>query len=153
MLGRRNCQQFLRRHFALPSDAAADVKNPLFAQWPESERDAFAFLKDYRFPDGTVRSIQHLPIIPLLGKLSSSDYTRTPPWPEAPADLKLDDLRVGILARAEAVKDAAIRDLEAGFMVRMAIKVAWAWKRKEWVQTLAIDTLTKALGKRGHRIS
>jgi len=53
MLGRRNCQQFLRRHFILPES------NPLFADW-SSEMKAKYRVDKLGQP--------HLPIVPLLGR-------------------------------------------------------------------------------------
>jgi len=53
MLGRRNCQQFLRRYFILPES------NPLFADW-SSEMKAKYRVDKLGQP--------HLPIVPLLGR-------------------------------------------------------------------------------------
>src|SRR5262249_5232280 len=86
MLGRRNCQRFLAGHFGLPADAELGVQNPLFAAWPQNEaaRRPFEFSKTIRLDDGTERQVVHLPVIPLLGKLGSPEYTGVPPWPVAP---------------------------------------------------------------------
>ena len=66
-LGRRNCQQFLRRHFMLPEN------NPIFAHWSEEAKAAH---RVYRSKCGTeIRpynhslkddDVPHLPIIPLV---------------------------------------------------------------------------------------
>jgi hypothetical protein len=68
-LGRRNAQQFLRRHFAVPVDQVTD--NPVFG--PLDIRNRFA---SYLFNDG---GIDYFPIIPLCGTAKVSAFF--PVWP------------------------------------------------------------------------
>ncbi len=78
-LGRRNAQQFLRRHFALPLD------NPLFAPdagryAPDNPLAGYSIAPDADERPGTP---VHAPIIPLVGQLG--DPVPAPTWPTLPA--------------------------------------------------------------------
>ncbi len=64
MLGRRNCQAFLRRHFVL------SAQHPLFADWNEEQRNRCEFVEDGK---------AFLPIIPLLGTAATD--CAVPEWP------------------------------------------------------------------------
>lgn len=62
-LGRRNCQQFLRRHFGLPRKECAD--NPVFSHYSAGELDCLAVDRD---GDPIV------PIIPLVDDVASEEF-------------------------------------------------------------------------------
>ena len=76
MLGRANCQRFLRDWFVLPSDhkttgEVSQTGNPLFQHWPQPALDAVAYRSRAR--EG------HRQIIPLVGT-AAEDQTLAP-WP------------------------------------------------------------------------
>ena len=152
MLGRRNCQKFLADHFALPAGKAVDKLNPLFEKWPDESREKFKIgggdEPGYRFA-----GVLHLPIVPLLGKLASPDYTTMPPWPEAPHDLTRADLEQKVIARGEALKDSLIAQYEPGFALRMGIAGYWKLKKRKWVDQFVLQKVGDALGERGIRLS
>jgi hypothetical protein len=68
LLGRRNCQQFLAKHFTLPAS------NPLFAND-----------QAFRQQSGLSES-REIPIIPLVGAVAVEEPL--PKWPNTPVDLK-----------------------------------------------------------------
>ena len=77
MLGRWNCQAFLRNWFVLPSS------NPLFNNWSK------AALRDASFRSKKLLYPEHLQIIPLVG--TAAKPQALPPWPSgqfAYADVK-----------------------------------------------------------------
>ena len=78
MLGRENCQRFLRDWFVLPSEQTttrngAKTDNALFAHWPQSalDNDGYKSLSPLRKG--------HRQIIPLVGTAASEQTL--PPWP------------------------------------------------------------------------
>jgi hypothetical protein len=152
MLGRRNCQKFLSDHFALPAGDTPETANSLFAEWPQELRKQFAVTggdhPNYRFA-----GVPHLPIVPLLGKLASPDYTRTPPWPAEPHDLRRADLKEKIIARADALKSSLIAQYQPSSVLQAGISSYWWWKKKDWVERFAIQKIGKALDERGIRFS
>jgi hypothetical protein len=95
-LGRRNCQQFLRRHFCLPET------NRLFRDWDEGTRQRHCVRGadrapvSYREGDNT----RMLPIIPLLGEAAREVPQR--PAPRA-RDVDLEALKDLIGRRVLAV--------------------------------------------------
>jgi hypothetical protein len=68
LLGRKNCQDFLRKTFALGEH------NPLFAGWSNAQRAAF----------GKEAGAGYLPIIPLMGPCAVEETLD--PWPKAKLD-------------------------------------------------------------------
>jgi hypothetical protein len=147
MLGRRNCQRFLSRHFVLPADPGKGEVNPLFTSWTDPEtRGRFEVP-----PPGRQRKTDtiHLPIVPLLGKLASESYTRVPDWPTDPPDLQIANLRQSILDRADAVKDGLIAQYEAGGLLRTGISLLWFLKKQGWIERLAIGPILADLRTRG----
>jgi hypothetical protein len=152
MLGRRNCQKFLADHFALPAGKADDNLNPLFAQWPDDLREAFK-VEGGDDPGYRFAGVLHLPIVPLLGKLASPEYTRTPPWPVEPQDLTRADLKDKIIARADALKSSLIAQYQPSSVLQAGVSSYWWWKKKDWVDRFAIQKVAKALDERGIRFS
>lgn len=67
-LGRRNCQMFLKEHFALPY--GRHHKNPLFDNWTRE------MIHNHRIKEGNE---VFLPIIPLVG--TAAEEVPPPPWP------------------------------------------------------------------------
>jgi len=150
MLGRRNCQRFLATHFSLPADRKAGVENPLFEQWPDDLRQAFQIQPLPSDPPGEPIC---LPIVPLLGKLASPQYTAMPPWPAKPADLRRKDLENAIIKRADALKASFIEQYRPGFIVRAGIDGYWWLKKKKWVDEFAIKKVADDLHNRGVELS
>lgn len=149
MLGRRNCQRFLRNHFVVPADARNGMVNQLVAAWTdEKSREALAVTKTVEL-DGTERQITHLPIIPLLGKLGSKAYTALPPWPQKPSDLRIEELREAVLTRANALKKQIVVNAEPTCLLRLAINYFWWRKHKGWVENMIMTPIISDLRKRG----
>ncbi len=90
MLGRRNCQHFLRQHFTLPAT------NPVMQSWDPALRAAwFARSVDIYDDAGQLQTVPNyysttgdneLPIIPLLG--SAARPITLPPWPRGKGSLQ-----------------------------------------------------------------
>ncbi|MBK8906518.1 MAG: hypothetical protein IPM60_01000 [Rhodospirillales bacterium] len=149
MLGRRNCQRFLRKHFVLPADPDNGVVNPIVAGWPnDANRAACAVVKEMAV-DGEYRPVVHLPVIPLLGKLASEAYTRMPPWPARPGDLSVGRLREAVLGRGDALKRCMVSKSAPSWMFRQGINYFWWRKRKQWVDRFVIEPIVADLRKRG----
>jgi len=106
LLGRANCQRFLKSDFAL------DAENPLFAQWTPPQRAQFA-VKDASGRD-------FLPIIPLMAAVAGAEPD--PPWPKVFVNDGALSTNIGarlaaVIARFEADElegNAALRLLVSG---------------------------------------
>jgi hypothetical protein len=150
MLGRRNCQRFLARHFALPADSR--IKNPLFNAWSEADKKRFGFVPEPEKGD-SYAGLRHLPIIPLLGKLASDKYTEMPRWPSEPQDLTEEELRAAVTARANALKKALVRQYHPAWYVRLAISAYWFVRKKYLIDKFAIQPVSKDLKLHGIQLS
>jgi len=118
-LGRRNCQQFLRTHFALPEKIdGADNPNPIVKTGYASQ----AARKAQRIADADGTS--YLRILPLIGDLGSVDAPPPPDWPQLGAD-DLQRLETGIRTRGLAVSKAAIRQIASSWLGRKALELVW----------------------------
>jgi hypothetical protein len=112
VLGRRNCQWFLRKHFTLhPS-------NPVFGLDPAtidpSERER--------------------PIIPLVG--SADTPIEAPLWPQI-SEHRLDDMRAALEGRLDPFVEAIITQLLKPILIlRMAARISWWRRRKELIDGL-----------------
>jgi hypothetical protein len=100
-LGRRNCQQFLRKHFVLPYDKANDLNNnPIHQGWYST---AIAKFKK------TDAGLDYLPIIPDVQKVIDGQNDPSeiikPKLPEYPIE-KLKELESLLSDRFEAIIDA-----------------------------------------------
>ncbi|MEQ9138629.1 MAG: patatin-like phospholipase family protein [Thalassobaculum sp.] len=124
LLGRRNCQRFLARHFALPAD------NPLFAEWPQALKDALA-IPDPAGP--------HLPVIPLLG--SAGAVQPLPEWPSGRLDPK--SLEPAIEARADKVFERLVAGL--GTLQRWYVWAGWKFGARSLVVDKAIGAVADAM--------
>lgn len=149
MLGRRNCQRFLAKHFMLPSDPDKGIDNPLFGGWKDPEiRKAFqdegAFERD-----GQTQEIRYLPIIPLLGKLGDPNYTKMPDWPARPADLEKNALKCAVTGRVDALKDGLIKQYKPAWLLNAGMTFFW-WKNKaKWIEEYAMKPVRDSLKTRG----
>jgi hypothetical protein len=109
LLGRRNCQNFLREHFKLPAG------NPLFKGWnPDLKNDP-------RYLSKTSQGVPELPIIPLMGRLQNDQGM--PAWPKVYTRQKLNELQTQIGQRADGVFTVAIHKF--CFLKRLLAKIVW----------------------------
>jgi len=119
MLGRRNARSFLRRHLVLP------MANPLFGdgRWSEADRSRHLIR---RTPDGPA---DHLPIIPLFGRLAARDDPAAddaveplPAWPAGA--FKAKDVEEPIRQRALRVSAVVYDRFVAPRLDRVARETA-----------------------------
>lgn len=109
LLGRRNCQNFLREHFKLPAE------NHLFDGWNSELRS------DKRYMSKTPNGVAELPVIPLMDCLWVDQGL--PVWPKVYTRQKLENLLDQIGQRADGVFKAAIQKF--CFAKRWAMKFVW----------------------------
>lgn len=127
LLGRRNCQWFLKKHFALP------ISNPLFAQWPAHLKQDKRFLID-----GNTKP--HLPIVPVVDVCDPEEVT--PEWPRGvfnPASLEEP-----ISRRLDVVYEGLKKDFGLGWGARLLLNLAWFFKKGGLVEA-SISTVEDAL--------
>jgi hypothetical protein len=124
MLGRRNCQQFLRRHFTLP------VGHPLFENtWSSEARERWQRREVEEVnPDTGTREHRRyyekeLPIIPLMEDVDLP--IDVPDWPKGKAGV--DELRPMIQKRVTAVVDRLTNDLGISVWFRPLVYMAKRW--------------------------
>lgn len=134
LLGRRNCQQFLRGHFCLPVDNAP----VLSLVNPDLKRPGSPWLAP-----GAGRP--SLPIIPLIGSVARDEPL--PPWPAhayAP-----ESLRGPATSRLDAVLDRVLRNtVHLNWFFRWAAKLGLAKVRTTLVNK-SVDIVTAQLKARG----
>jgi predicted acylesterase/phospholipase RssA len=107
MLGRRNCQQFLRTHFCLPVD-----NNPVFKGVNPRLKAGSAWVVS----DGGTPC---LPIIPLVGNLAVEEAL--PAWPARV--FNPDSIRPAFAARLKAIVERALStSVRIGFLGRQLAK-------------------------------
>lgn len=129
-LGRRNCQQFLRKYFALPEAA----NNPLFDGWTDTMK------AQYRIQRGEET---YLPIIPLIG--SVAEEIEPLPWPQySQAEFKVLEERVE--ARTRLVLDRLMRQYIRDWLIYPARFILWR-KRRQIVSSI-MRTIQTDLEKR-----
>ncbi len=135
LLGRRNCQEFLRDRFCLPAD-----NRPVFSVVnPELKRPPSPWLV-------AGNGAPCLPIIPLLG--SARDPQPLPAWPVRAFDPEM--LRGLGKLRAEVVLDRVLRTA-AGFEGLSGSVARWALRRhlRRVVVDRSIQLVTGQLRERG----
>lgn len=118
-LGRRNCQQFLRRHFALPED------NPVFASGSRETDGWNSFFVGGAQPETDSRGKRFRPIIPLVGEAARDIKLPDRPRPD---DVDLARLSRAITARLEAVVPRLIEEVPI-WIGRAGLTALWqgAW--------------------------
>ncbi|MDT8451047.1 MAG: patatin-like phospholipase family protein [Wenzhouxiangellaceae bacterium] len=121
MLGRANCQSFLRNHFSLPAD------NALIADWTEAQR------RTHRTADGKC------PVIPLFG--SARDEVVVPPWPSIAGE-RIDDLRRKLKKRINRMLPILFREVVPGnrFLRWAAVQLARWTQTGDWARRAANHT-------------
>ena len=126
-LGRRNCQQFLRRHFTLPLDQAR--KNPIFAGDDPGLLDQCAVSIENQ--EG-VRE-ERIPIIPLLGSAREEAFPLQ--WKTLRVDEnELGRLRKKVNRRTQAVTERLLETHLDGLLARTAAKLFLRYKRSDIVK-------------------
>ena len=154
MLGRANCQQFLRDWFVLPSDhtttgECSETSNPLFQHWPQSALD-----------DDTYRSSSrsgHRQIIPLVG--TATEDQPLLPWPAGKLG-GYDSLKRQIDQRIHASYPLLADELVKAFCggtstfswacrptIRTAAWLAWQLRLKSKVREKLKDRIDTACNK------
>jgi hypothetical protein len=135
LLGRRNCQQFLRNHFSLP----IDNEPVMSAVNPRLKESGSPWLSPGEGP-------RSLPIIPLIGALAQGEEP-LPPWPKNaynPATLRGPET-----ARVDAVLDNVLRNsVRLNWFFRWAAKIGLAKVRTTLVDK-SIEIVTAQLKARG----
>ena len=126
MLGRENCQRFLRDWFVLPSTqtktgVCSAEDNPLFKNWTQ------AALNNQRYKSKSKHRQQHRQIIPLVGTAAKA---QTPPcWPRGKF-CGHDKLEEKIKMRIGWIYPLLAEDLAAavadGQLYRLAMR-GWLW--------------------------
>ncbi|AET95084.1 putative patatin (plasmid) [Burkholderia sp. YI23] len=124
LLGRRNCQQFLAKHFSIPAG------NPLFNNWSQASRTDWSISEE-------------LPIIPLVGTMR--EEIALPTWPTQPVELA--PLRDLLEARVIAVAGSALDMLKVSRIERTAARIGIKLLRKRLLG-YAMDKVLNDLGKR-----
>jgi hypothetical protein len=119
-LGRRNCQRFLQRHFALPFD------NPLFDSW----RDDAARKQKYSFSDIDSKGLSRrlAPIIPLMDHLNPDVESGAEiPLPKRPhaADVDLEAVRAQVHNRVNLVAPRLIDGVPISGFLRGVLHALW----------------------------
>ena len=123
-LGRRNCQQFLRTHFALPYEKKTDGENnPIFKDWNH------AMIETYHVKDSL--GVTYLPVIPLVEKV------RTPiplyPYPKLP-ESSLDAYRTSIKKRINTlIKSLMKNDFLKSKIIYTLFGIPTAWWLSFWL--------------------
>ena len=142
-LGRRNCQWFLRKYFALPSEG--EGRNKLFDNWTDEARRKYRVTMEGSRAGGQPSStidLKLLPIVPLMG--TAAPDVPEPVWPTYLAS-DYGDLRPRVKTRLTAVVDALvnqnIRRWFWGPPARFLLKSAW-WLMGGDV----VDRIMKAIG-------
>lgn len=147
LLGRLNCQQFLRRHFVLAGD------NPLFGgtAGAGSEYDRLYGFED-RYDQ---KPVQLVPILPLFGSAAGAAIDgfqpQAPfglPWPQI-RESELQPVQGGLKTRADAVVGALLKENVKSVLGRLALNSAWSVFGRRRVLDKAMDMIRDALAVAG----
>ncbi len=114
MLGRANCQSFLRTHFTLPAE------NDIVATWTEAQRNAHAAA------DG------NCPLIPLFG--SAREEIDAPPWPHISMQ-RLEMLRKMLKKRIDRLLPVLFSEVVSGKGVGKRLLRFATIRFARWTQT------------------
>lgn len=134
MLGRRNCQEFLRSHFCLPVS-----NSPVFKLVNPRIKSSSPWL----ISDG---GTAYLPVIPLIGELRE----RVEPLPSWPRGVfRPDSLRSPLSHRLDAVvKRALSTSMNLGFLARQFTRIGVGQLRRAMLDRV-IDGVRRELTARG----
>ena len=143
-LGRRNCQRFLREHFALP------ITNPLFKGWREKEVLVKQFACSETKPDpanggAALAEETHLPIIPLVGAAAMDEPE--PKWPSPHDFEEVRDEVYGLLdKRLEAIYERFTAD--QNWLARRYLGLGWLFVKPTLLKQVK-ETIDKQLNEKG----
>jgi hypothetical protein len=129
LLGRANCQQFLRTQFNLAET------NPVFNTWRTEPFSAFYARQRAALSPGAAAGLGKLPIIPLLGTADVPEAQD--PWPKG--KLQPESYRGAIEARFKAVLEAEL----GGDWVKAAL----GWLAAEATEKHVADYLIGAMNQ------
>ena len=150
MLGRRNARSFLRRHFVLP------ISNPLFGRKEATPRWSDSDVARWAVPRAGGGQPDHLPIIPLCGRLwadapeAEDDIEPLPQWPRGALDPA--SLTPLIRARAEGAT-RLLYDRGAGAQLKsMLRRMVEEWiAQQSWLPRKASQLAWRLLDDRVER--
>lgn len=133
-LGRRNCQQFLRRYLTIPLDACH--KNPVFSHYTDEQLGQFSFEHE---------GSRHMPVIPLVGSAEQEAFPLV--WNTLKInEQELNELKGRVESRTAIVTQKMLEQyIDGGFsrtMARFFIRL----KRKSIVNQI-METIEKELQK------
>jgi len=111
-LGRRNAQQFLRNHFAIPVEEIK--KNPLFSHLNIEQNQERFRRGGFVFTDES-DGIDYFNLIPLTGKAAEQLYN--PAWPKGKFNQAEIDSQLS--KRTGRIIDVFIESLKPGFLLRV----------------------------------
>lgn len=147
LLGRLNCQQFLRRHFVLAGD------NPLFGGTAGTGSDYDRQFGADAGYDG--KPIRLVPILPLFGSAAGPAIDgfqpQAPfglPWPQI-RESELQPVQSGLKTRADAVVGALLKENVESGLGRFALNSAWSVFGRRRVLDKAMDMVRDALAVAG----
>jgi len=140
LLGRRNCQMFLKTHFRLP------IGNPIIAAG-QAEAGAFAdktrsFASDS--PPGVTSPPYGkvwMPVIPLVG--TASTEVPDPVRGKISHD-KIADISNQVLARLDAVKDPLLAGAPASGLLKILAGLACTWPARSILRSKIVNAVTAA---------
>jgi hypothetical protein len=149
LLGRRNCQSFLKRYLALPET------NPLFAEMSAAQKQAW----QVKERDGTPRRVPAadgnahpaLPIIPLPPELQVDEQALPEDRPR-PEQVDLDGIRRQVRARVKALAATTIDEELGGVLprvVRWGAKAAMKFSLEKKLTDKVMAKLTEGLSPLG----
>jgi hypothetical protein len=131
-LGRRNCQQFLRRYFSIPVSACSH--NPVFSHYTSEELERFSFEKDGK---------KHMPVIPLVGSAEREAYPLV--WQTLRLnDQELNELKDRVRARTGILTKKLLKQYIDGWFTRTAARLVLCFKRKSIINSI-MDKIEKEL--------
>ena len=138
-LGRRNCQQFLRKHFTLPLEKAK--RNPIFAGDDPEALDHHVVREDGE--PITVDGDKLYPIIPLVGTAQEEAFPLR--WNTIQMNSNdLEPLREQVAHRTQAVSRRLIENQLGSFFNRTLAKLVLRFKRDAIVDRI-MDTIRSDL--------
>ena len=142
MLGRKNCQRFLRDWFVLPSENTQSGQclvgsNPLFRNWPQAALENEDFKSRSRYPKG------HRQIIPLVGSAARPQALED--WPACRFG-GYESVRREIKARMDAAYGPLATEVVKVFCegtkcswlcracVRAGVRITWSCRLKKKIR-------------------
>lgn len=144
-LGRRNCQAFLKWHFALPmtNRLFEGEDRDLLYEWQVREPDhSIAY-----FPTDQGVRVPYVPIVPLVG--SAAEEVKPLPAPSGKA-IDRSALKKMVDKRVKAVGQALIKsDLSTvvGGFGRFVVEKAWSWNYAGKITKMAMEKIDKELAR------